>query len=69
MEQHTSITNPTTINNNMYHAHDVRQKTTTRGLELYWASVGRTNNNNKFPLPKCSQSSLLPNQTRTRNGI
>jgi hypothetical protein len=34
----------------MYHAHDEPQKTTTRGLEMYWAYAGRTNNNNKFLL-------------------
>jgi hypothetical protein len=30
----------------MYHAHDELQKTTTRGLEMYWAYAyaGRTNN-------------------------
>jgi hypothetical protein len=44
-----SITN-TTTNNNMYHAHDELQKTTTRGLEMYWAYAGRTNNNNKISL-------------------
>jgi hypothetical protein len=34
----------------MYHAHDGLQKTTTRGLEMYWVYTGRTNNNNKiFP--------------------
>jgi hypothetical protein len=47
-EQHTSITN-TATNNNMYHAHDELQKTPPpRGLEMYWAYAGRTNNNNKF---------------------
>jgi hypothetical protein len=32
----------------MYHAHDELQKTTTRGLEMYCAYAGRTNNNNKI---------------------
>jgi hypothetical protein len=32
----------------MYHTRDELQKTTTRGLEMYWAYAGRTNNNNKI---------------------
>jgi hypothetical protein len=34
----------------MYHARDDPQKTTTKGLEMYWAYVGRTYNNNKISL-------------------
>jgi hypothetical protein len=41
------ITN-TATNNNMYRAHDELQKTTSRGLEMYWAYTGRMDNNNKI---------------------
>jgi hypothetical protein len=45
-EQHTSITKHRNKQQQVYHAHDELQKTTTRGLEMYWAYAGRTNNNN-----------------------
>jgi hypothetical protein len=36
----------------MYHVHDEPQKTTTRGHEMYWTHVGKTNSNKQNSPPE-----------------